>query len=91
MTEWHLTHNSRLVNLTLLCPEHHLQLHHMGGTLTPDPARTHGWQITHTTTGGVDRVISTWQKLANANKRGVLVLSFSASCLAWDELARFLV
>ena len=62
LTEWHLTRDGRLTNLTLLCPEHHHQLHQMGGVLSPDPARTHGWQITHTTTGGVDRVISTWQK-----------------------------
>ena len=62
MTEWHLTHNSRLVNLTLLCPEHHHQLHQMGGTLSPDSACENGWQITHLTAGSVERVVSRWQK-----------------------------
>ena len=62
MTEWHLTHDSRLINLTLLCPQHHHQLHQMGGTLSPDPASTNGWQITHLTTGSVERVISRWEK-----------------------------
>ena len=55
MDEWAVSQDSRLVNLALLCPQHHQQLHQMGCRLRAGP-EPHSWQII--TTDG--RVVSEW-------------------------------